>query len=299
MVMTEPIQIATFYRFTTIQRPGELRARLHKLCLDNDLLGTILLANEGINATVCGHQTGLQNMFDWLHSQPGLDGLQGRYSTADSAPFKRMLVKLRREIVSFGQAGIDIHRHGGEHVPPEHWDELIRRADVRLIDTRNDYEVGLGRFAGAEDPGTRNFRDFARYVSTALDPQRDRHVAMYCTGGIRCEKASAWMRQQGFAHVYQLDGGILNYLQNIPDEQSSWQGECFVFDDRVCLDHHLQPTDRPICYACRMPLTAGDMASPHYQADISCPHCIEQLTPEREASLRERARQHRLRHHGD
>lgn len=289
--MTESVQIATFYRFTPITRPGELRARLHKLCLENDLLGTILLASEGINATVCGAPAGLQHMFDWLHTQPGLSELKARYSHAASAPFKRMLVKLRREIVSFGQDEVDVTSNTGEHIAPEHWDELIRRDDVRLIDTRNDYEVGLGQFAGAEDPQTRNFRDFANYVEQELDPHRDRHVAMYCTGGIRCEKASAWLRQQGFEHVYQLDGGILNYLKSVPPAQSSWQGECFIFDDRVCLNHQLQATARPICYGCRMPLSASDMASPHYQANISCPHCIDQLTPDRAASLRERARQ--------
>jgi UPF0176 protein len=295
LLMTSPIHIATFYRFTPIERPGELRARLHKLCLENNLLGTILLASEGINATVCGSEQGLQNMFDWMHSQAGLETLDWRSSTATCMPFKRMLVKLRREIVSFGQPGIDTEQFGGEHVAPAQWDTLIRRDDVRLIDTRNDYEVGLGRFAGAEDPQTRNFRDFADYVARELDPQHDRHVAMYCTGGIRCEKASAWLRQQGFENVYQLHGGILNYMQTIPESQSSWHGECFVFDDRVCVDHQLQPTDQPICYACRMPLSAGDMASPQYRADISCPHCIDLLTPEREASLRERARQHGLR----
>jgi len=293
--MNKAVHIATFYRFTTIERPGELRARLQRTCREHDLLGTILIATEGINATVCGGREALEWLFDWLQTQAGLADLNPRFSEAINAPFKRMLVKLRREIVSFGQDHIDVATHTGEHVSPAHWDALIQRQDVRLIDTRNDYEVGLGRFAGAEDPNTRNFRDFANYVERELDPQRDRHVAMYCTGGIRCEKASAWLRQQGFEHVYQLDGGILNYLQSIPPQQSSWQGECFIFDDRVCLDHRLQPTDRPICYACRMPLSAGDMASPHYQIDISCPHCIDQLTPEREASLRERARQHRLR----
>lgn len=295
-VMTKAVQIATFYRFTPIERPGELRARLHKLCLAQQLLGTILLASEGINATVCGAQDDLQQMLNWLQTQPGLADLKVRYSSAKSPPFKRMLVKLRREIVSFGQDDIDVARETGAHVPPEVWDQLIGRDDVRLIDTRNDYEVGLGSFAGAEDPQTRNFRDFAAYVQQQLDPERDRHVAMYCTGGIRCEKASAWLRQQGFEHVYQLDGGILNYLQKISPEQSSWHGECFVFDDRVCLDQHLQPTERPICHACRMPLSAGEMASPHYQLDISCPHCINQLTPEREASLRERSKQRRLQH---
>ena len=292
--MSEAVHIATFYRFTPIARPGELRARLHKLCLDQTLLGTILLAGEGINATVCGSREGLHSMLAWLATQPGLDKLPVRYSEAASTPFQRMLVKLRHEIVSFGRDALDIAANSGAHVPPHEWDALIRREDVRLIDTRNDYEVGLGMFSGAEDPQTRNFRDFAAYVERELDPERDRHVAMYCTGGIRCEKASAWLQQQGFEHVYQLEGGILNYLQQIPPVQSSWQGECFVFDDRVCLDHQLQPTARPICYGCRMPLAAGDMASPHYRVDICCPHCIDQLTPEREASLRERARQKRL-----
>lgn len=288
------IQVATFYRFTPIDKVAELRARLQRFCDEAGLMGTVLLAHEGINSTICGTAESVSALFDWLGGYPGLKALEYRLSESTDMPFKRMKVKVRKEIVSFGQTDLDPANHTGKHVAPDEWDSLIRRGDVRVLDTRNHYEVDLGKFDGAEDPKTDTFRTFAEYVGEQLDPEKDEHVAMYCTGGIRCEKASAWMLQQGFKNIYQLKGGILNYIQNTPENKSSWQGECFVFDDRVTLDHQLQPTDRKLCTACRMPLTAGDIASKDYEAHISCPHCIDRLTPEREASLRERMKQREL-----
>ncbi len=291
----DQVCVATFYRFVALKQVGELRARVQAKCEQLNLMGTILLAEEGINSTICGSRTALMELFAWFNQYPQLADLKYRLSLSESMPFKRLKVRVRSEIVSFGQQGLNPAEQTGRHVTPREWDELLQRPDVRVLDTRNHYEVDLGRFAGAEDPDTSHFRAFADYVHQQLDPESDEHVAMYCTGGIRCEKASAWMLQQGFKNVYQLDGGILSYLEQVPEDESSWQGECFVFDDRVTLDHQLKPTRRPVCTACRMPLNAGDMASPDYEKHISCPHCIKQLTPEREQRFRERARQYKLR----
>lgn len=289
------IHVATFYRFVDLERVAELRARLQAHCDQLELMGTILLAGEGINATVSGSRKALHELFAWLDQYPALAGLEYRLSQTATQPFKRMKVRIRPEIVSFGQQDLKPAEQTGAHVAPQQWNDLLGRQDVRVLDTRNRYEVDLGSFEGAENPETSHFRAFADYVEQNLDPERDEHVAMFCTGGIRCEKASAWMLQQGFKNVYQLDGGILNYLEQMPEDSSRWRGECFVFDDRVTLDHQLQPTQRPVCTACRMPLSAGDMASPHYEKHISCPHCYDQLTPEKEQRFRERAKQYALR----
>lgn len=289
------VYAATFYRFVTLQHVAELRARLQVECERLELMGTILLAEEGINSTICGSQDALMQLFSWFDQYPELAELKYRLSQSDQMPFKRLKVRIRSEIVSFGQPDVNTVDNTGEHVSPGAWDALLKRDNVRVLDTRNHYEVDLGKFTKAENPNTGHFRAFADYVHKNLDPEKDEHVAMYCTGGIRCEKASAWMVQQGFKNVYQLDGGILNYLEQVPDTESSWEGECFVFDDRVTLDHQLKPTRRPVCTACRMPLTAGDIASPHYEKHISCPHCYPRLTPERESRFRERALQNALR----
>ncbi len=289
------IHVATFYRFVALQRVAELRARLQAECERLGLMGTILLADEGINSTIAGGYDALMQLFAWLNQYPALANLSYRMSQSTTQPFKRVKVRIRREIVSFGQENLKPGEQTGEHVSPKDWDALLQRPDVRVLDTRNHYEVDLGTFKGAENPDTSHFRAFADYVEQQLDPEHDEHVAMFCTGGIRCEKASAWMLQQGFKNVYQLDGGILNYLEKTPQTDSNWEGECFVFDDRVTLDHQLNPTQRPVCTACRMPLSAGDMASPHYEKHISCPHCYARLTPEREQRFRERAKQYALR----
>lgn len=291
----DTIHVATFYRFAELERVAELRARLQAECERLGLMGTILLAKEGINSTIAGSYDALMQLFAWLNQYPVLANLSYRMSQSAIQPFKRVKVRIRQEIVSFGQENLKPDEQTGEHVSPEDWDVLLQRPDVRVLDTRNHYEVDLGSFKGAENPDTSHFRAFADYVEQQLDPEHDEHVAMFCTGGIRCEKASAWMLQQGFKNVYQLDGGILNYLEKTPQTDSNWEGECFVFDDRVTLDHQLKPTQRPVCTACRMPLSAGDMASPHYEKHISCPHCYERLTPEREQRFRERAKQYALR----
>jgi UPF0176 protein len=202
-----------------------------------------------------------------------------------------MKVRLKKEIVSLGVDGIDPRREVGEYVPPQQWNALIARPEVRLVDTRNDYEVHLGSFEGAENPETRSFRAFPQWVAQNLDPQRDQHVAMFCTGGIRCEKATAYLKQQGFRNVYHLEGGILNYLESVGQTESAWRGDCFVFDNRVTVDHELREGDLEVCPACRMPVTEEDRRSPRFELHVSCPKCFERLTPERREALLERARQ--------
>ncbi|GAB4181671.1 MAG: rhodanese-related sulfurtransferase [Wenzhouxiangellaceae bacterium] len=284
------ITVATFYRFTPLERVAELRARAERLGRDCGLLGTVLLAAEGINATISGERAALDRWQQGLQDlHPGFAGIEFRYSQAPGHPFRRWRVKARKEIVTLGAEVSDPGQLTGEHVDAKQWNALIQRDDVRLVDTRNHYEVELGRFAGAEDPLTDSFREFPQWVAQHLDPQRDRHVAMYCTGGIRCEKASAYLLEQGFENVYQLQGGILEYLRNTPADASLWQGECFIFDDRVALDDALQPSGRQVCCSCRKPmdeLKEGD--------EPICPDCLSSLNDSQLAGVRERIRQVRL-----
>ena len=283
--------VAAFYHFTALPDCEALRGPLQQSCEDLGLLGTILLAPEGINGTVAGPEHGVRRLLRRLRSDSRLSELQAKFSWADAAPFYRMKVRLKKEIVSLGVVGIDPQQEVGDYVAPSDWNALIQRDDVRVINTRNDYEVNLGTFAGAEDPGTRSFREFPAWVEEHLDPETDEHVAMFCTGGIRCEKSTALLKQLGFKNVYHLDGGILNYLEQVQQDDSLWQGDCFVFDNRVTVDHDLREGDLEVCPACRMPITAADRASPRFELHVSCPRCFDRLTPERREALLERARQ--------
>jgi len=283
--------IAAFYHFATLDDAPVLRDRLQQRCEDLGLRGTILLADEGINGTVAGPERSVQRLLERLREDPRLAALSAKFSRAGEPPFRRMKVRLKKEIVSLGVPGVDPRRAVGEYVAPEDWNALIRREDVRLVDTRNDYEVHLGTFEGAEDPDTRSFRDFPAWVDANLDPEQDEHVAMFCTGGIRCEKSTAYLKSLGFKNVYHLEGGILNYLENVEAARSLWRGDCFVFDDRVTVDHALRAGDLEVCPACRMPLTDADRQSPEFELHVSCPRCFDRLTPERRAGLLERARQ--------
>ncbi len=215
----------------------------------------------------------MQSLFDHLHSDPRLQDLHYKESWADEQPFYRMKVRLKKEIVSLGVDGVDPNQAVGEYVAPQDWNDLISRDDVRVIDTRNHYEYHLGTFKGAEDPDTVSFRDFPKWVAENLDPEKDRQVAMFCTGGIRCEKATSYLLDLGFKGVYHLDGGILNYLETVEKEESLWEGDCFVFDNRVTVDHDLAEGDFEICPACRMPLTDEDRESPLFELHVSCPRC--------------------------
>ena len=283
--------VAAFYHFADLDDCESLRGPLQQRCEDLGLLGTILLAREGINGTVAGPERGVHRLLERLREDPRLAGLEAKTAWAREAPFYRMKVRLKQEIVSLGVPGVDPRKAVGEYVAPRDWNDLIRREDVRLVDTRNDYEVHLGTFRGAEDPDTRSFREFPAWVAEHLDPARDEHVAMFCTGGIRCEKSTAYLKALGFRNVYHLQGGILNYLEQVDPADSLWEGDCFVFDNRVTVDHELREGDLTVCPACRMPVTEADRESPMFELHVSCPRCFDRLTPERREALLERARQ--------
>jgi len=286
-----PYLVAAFYKFVELTDCAALRGPLQQRCEDLGLLGTILLATEGINGTISGAPEKVRRLFERLREDPLFEDLHYKESWATEQPFYRMKVRLKKEIVSLGVAGVDPRRKVGQYVAPEDWNALISRDDVRVVDTRNHYEYYLGSFAGAEDPNTASFRDFPQWVERELDPQKDRNVAMFCTGGIRCEKATSYLLDLGFENVYHLDGGILNYLETVDAKDSLWQGDCFVFDNRVTVDHDLEEGDFEVCPACRMPLTAEDRESPLFELHVSCPKCHHRLTEAKREGLLERARQ--------
>lgn len=287
----DAVQVAAFYKFVALDDIGKLQRQTRQVCRDAGLLGTVLVAHEGINGTVAGPAEGVSKLFGFFNRIPALEDLRYKVSCCSQNPFYRMKVRLKKEIVTLGIDGIDPRRSVGEYVAPERWNELISQPGVRLIDTRNDYEVTLGSFTGAENPQTQSFRDFPAWVEKHLGSDRDRPVAMFCTGGIRCEKSTAYLKELGYRNVYHLEGGILNYLAKVPAEQSLWQGDCFVFDNRVTVDHQLTEGRYELCPACRMPLTEDDRKTPEFEENVSCPKCFDRLTPARRASLEERGRQ--------
>ena len=282
--------VATFYKFVSLPDYEALQAPLLKTCQDLGLRGTILLAPEGINSTLAGSSDSLDQFFAELQLDDRFADLEWKLSTAATVPFERMKVKLKREIVTFGRP-VNPTEQVGTYVTPEDWNQVISDPEVLLIDTRNDYEVSIGSFQRAVNPQTQSFREFPDYVSHHLDPQQHPKIAMFCTGGIRCEKASAYLLQQGFKEVYHLQGGILKYLEQVPAAESLWQGECFVFDERVAVGHGLTPGRYDLCLGCGHPIDEGDKASPDYEAGICCPHCAADLTPEKRAKQQERQRQ--------
>lgn len=285
------IVVAAIYKFVKLNDCAAMREPLLARCDALGITGTLLLATEGINGTIAGTRAGIDQILGYLRCDPRLADLEHKESTADLPPFYRMKVKLKNEIVTMGVPGIDPTEQVGLYVNPEDWNALINNPDVLLIDTRNDYEVEVGTFRGAVDPRITTFREFPEYVKKHINPQQKPRIAMFCTGGIRCEKASAYMLQQGFPEVYHLQGGILKYLENVPEEESLWQGECFVFDQRVAVGHGLAPGHYELCYGCSRPITADAKNSAKYQAGISCPNCFESLTPEKRAAAMERQKQ--------
>jgi UPF0176 protein len=287
-------EVATFYRFVALAGHESMRAPLLAFCEAHAIVGTILLAEEGINATVAGERSALEALLRHLGEDPRLAGLDARWSVSPRSPFRRMKIKLRREIVTLGVPGIRPAERTGRHVPADEWNAILRDPEVLVIDARNDYEIGIGSFANALSPRTRNFRDFPDFVDNELDPRAQPRVAMFCTGGVRCEKASALLLARGFQDVMQLEGGILAYLEQVPVEESLWWGECFVFDDRVAVDGELAPGNYQQCYACRRPVSDEDRRHPHYEAGVSCPACHDQLTARRRDSFAERRRQRQI-----
>lgn len=288
------IVVAALYRFVRLDTPEALREPLLALMGQLGVRGTLLLATEGINGTVAGPREGIDALLAWLRDQPRLAELTHKESFCDEMPFLRTKVRLKKEIVTMGVEGIDPEHAAGTYVKPADWNALIEDPDVILIDTRNDYEVELGTFEGAIDPQTQSFREFPGYVNDQLDPGKHKKVAMFCTGGIRCEKSTAYLRHLGFEEVYHLEGGILKYLEEVSPEQSKWQGECFVFDDRVSVGHGLEPGPYKLCYACRMPISEADTQSEHFINGISCPRCYDKVDRERRARFEERQKQVQL-----
>ncbi len=283
--------VAALYHFASIEDPETFRDAVYDVMNGNKVRGTILVASEGINGTVSGSRDGIDALLAFLKGQPGLGGLEHKESYTDECPFLRTKVRLKKEIVTLGIEGVDPNRSVGTYVDPENWNDLISQDDVILIDTRNDYEYQIGTFKRSVNPETRSFREFPAYVKGALDPHKKPKVAMFCTGGIRCEKATSWLKEEGFDDVYHLKGGILNYLEKVDAKDSLWEGECFVFDGRVTVDHDLNPGHYDMCHACRMPISADDMASDHYEKGVSCPHCHDRLSDEDRERMKERQRQ--------
>ena len=268
------MKVVSFYRFLDLPDAEQFRDELQSLCDEQGLLGTILVANEGFNGTLAGEQLALETVFNWIGRNLELaSGIDARWTEASEAPFLRMRVRCKKEIVTLGRPDILPHEKTGIHVKPENWNALINDPKVLVIDTRNHYEVEVGTFPGAVDPKTDNFRQFTDFAAKLAKTDRDKPLAMYCTGGIRCEKATALMLELGFDEVYHLQGGILNYLQQVSEDDNQWDGECFVFDKRVAVDRDLAEGGYVQCHACRRPLSTADLESPHYVEGVSCPHC--------------------------
>lgn len=283
------VVVSAFYKFVAVGDCGLLRDELLSVCDDNAMRGSILLATEGINGTVAGSSEGTAALFGWLSKDARFAGLEVKQSTTNAMPFLRMKVRLKKEIVTFRQP-VDPTKQVGTYIDSRDWNSVISDPDVLVIDTRNEEEVALGTFQNAIDPGTESFTEFADFVAT-LDPTRTPKVAMFCTGGIRCEKASAYMLDQGFDQVMHLKGGILKYLEEVDQAESLWQGECFVFDERVTVDHDLVPGDYTLCRGCRAPLSHDDRQHDGYEEGVSCGRCIAELSEARASRLRERNRQ--------
>lgn len=292
------IRVAAFYRFTRFDRCEALRDRLLAVCDEAGTKGTILLAGEGINGTIAGSAQGIDQVLTHIRSLPGCDEIEVKYAEAAETPFNRMKVRIKPEIVTMGEPGIDPVNQAGHYVAPEDWNALIADPATIVIDTRNDYEVATGSFAGAIDPGTASFRDFPGWFranrEALIGDNAAPKIAMFCTGGIRCEKATALLKAEGLDEVYHLKGGILKYLENIPEEQSRWEGECFVFDDRVAVAHGLNRGTHQLCRACRMPISEIDQASPLFEAGVSCPKCHGTRDARQRAGYAERQRQSEL-----
>ena len=285
--------IAALYKFFDLPDFRDLQPVLQSLCDRHDIHGTLLLAEEGINGTVCGPRDGMIAFLDWIGAEPRLAGLSLKFSASPDQAFLRMKVRMKREIVTMGRPEIRPAQATGTYVEPADWNALIDDPDVMVIDTRNRYETAIGSFAGAVDPQTNSFREFPDWAERLASGAgvRPKKLAMFCTGGIRCEKASALMQDFGFEEVYHLKGGILRYLEDIPREDSRWQGECFVFDNRVAVDHDLNPGQHAMCHACRMPLAPADLEHQDYTPGVSCHHCHDSMDNDRRRRLAERQRQ--------
>lgn len=283
--------VAALYHFTRLADYEQLKAPLQDMCDLLGIKGTLLLAYEGINGTIAGTDDAIAKLMEFLRADPRLVQLEHKVSRAEDMPFYRMKVRLKREIVTMGVEGVDPNDVVGTYVDPKDWNALITDPDVILIDTRNDYEVEIGTFKGALNPDTQTFREFPQWVEDNRDNLKKPKVAMFCTGGIRCEKASSFMKLNGFDDVYHLKGGILKYLETQPEKESLWEGDCFVFDQRVAVKHGLEESDYDQCYACRFPITDTEKKSPLYIKGVSCPRCHDKMSEDQRARFSERQKQ--------
>ena len=288
------LTVAALYHFTRFSDPAALRHGLMQICAAAGVRGSLLLAPEGINGTIAGTRDGIDTAVAAIRALPGCGGLICKESAAQTMPFRRLKVRLKREIVTMGQPDVDPLAAVGHYVAPQDWNALIAASDVAVIDTRNTYEVAIGTFQGAVDPQTEAFGDFPAWWQANRDRFAGKRIAMFCTGGIRCEKSTNYLLGQGVAQVYHLQGGILNYLEQVPQDQSQWQGECFVFDDRVSVGHGLHPGNHALCRACGRPLTETQRTGPGYEQGVSCAVCVTEYSEEDRDRFRMRQRQMRL-----
>jgi UPF0176 protein len=283
--------VAALYKFVSLPDYKELQPKVQKICDDHSIMGTILLAKEGINGTVAGFEDDMRAMLEELKSEPRLHDLEHKESYAKEPPFYRMKVRLKKEIVTLGVDAVDPTCEVGTYVNPQDWNALISDPDVILVDTRNDYEVSIGTFKGAVNPETTAFREFPEWVENELSTRKDAKVAMFCTGGIRCEKSTSLLKHMGFDDVYHLKGGILKYLEEVPEKESLWEGECFVFDQRVSVGHGLKPGPYDLCHACRHPISEDDKQSEFYIHGVSCPRCHDEHSDEQKKRFADRQKQ--------
>ena len=285
------IVVCAMYKFVTLDNYQDIKPNLLKVMEDNAVRGTLLLATEGINGTVAGTRESIDILLQWLKSDERLANIEYKESFTEVMPFNRTKVKLKKEIVTMGVEGIDPKQVVGTYVEPKDWNALISDPDVVLVDTRDDYEYQVGTFQNAVNPDTETFREFPQYVEENMDPKKHKKVAMFCTGGIRCEKSTAYMKEQGYEEVYHLKGGILKYLEDVPKEDTMWEGECFVFDERVTVNHELERGQYDQCHACRLPITEEEKLSEKYQKGVSCPHCFDKISDKQKERFAERERQ--------
>jgi UPF0176 protein len=286
--------IAALYHFTRFEDPAALKPALLELCVAQGVKGTLLLAHEGVNGTIAGPREGIDAVIAHLRALPGFSDLEWKEAHSETPPFPRMKVRIKREIVTMGQPDVDPQARVGHYVEPQDWNDLIRDPEVAVIDTRNDYEVAIGTFDGAIDPKTASFGEFPAWWEANKDRFHNKKIAMFCTGGIRCEKSTNYLLGQGVEEVFHLKGGILKYLEDVPAQESTWQGDCFVFDARVSVGHGLRKGPHMLCHGCRQPILPEDRDRPEYEEGVSCHHCFDRTTEDDKARFRERQKQLRL-----
>lgn len=283
--------IAAFYKFTVLDDIESLQKSIEDCCIEHEVKGIVLLANEGINSTIAGPRNGVLAVLGFLREYPQFVELSWKESTTTKQPFRKLRVRLKKEIVTMGVDGINPDRLVGTYVKPEKWNELISDPNVIVIDTRNDYEVEIGTFKDAINPDITSFGELPKWIEENIDIEEQPRVAMFCTGGIRCEKSTALLKEAGVNEVYHLEGGILKYLEKMEEELSLWDGQCFVFDERVSVGHGLEVGEYELCRACRFPICDKDKSSPHYREGISCPRCHDQTSDEQKERFAERQKQ--------